>query len=171
VPEIFVTVGRLGRARGVKGEVYIIPMTDFPERFLSMSQIHLKNRDQWETVRLQSARLVSGRPVIKLEGIETPEEASRLTNREVGVPKDAVIELPEGSFWIYDLIGCEVLEEDTGSHVGEIVNVETYPANDVYTIKTSEGKEVLIAAVAQFVKSVDITSRKITIDRAGIVEP
>ncbi len=169
--EVFVTVGKLGRTRGVKGEMYIIPNTDFPGRFLDMSEIHLRYQDRWEKVHLDSSRIVSGRPVIKLEGIETPEEASRLTNREIGVPKDQVVKLPEGAFWIYDLIGCEVLEESTGARVGEIEAVETYPANDVYTIRTEDGKQLLIAAVHSFIKSVDVTGRKITIDRAGLIEP
>lgn len=167
----FVTVGRLGRTRGVKGELYVVPETDFPERFLDMDEIFIQHKDGWQKTRLESTCLVSGRPVIKLEGIDTPEDAARLTNREVGVPEDQIERLPEGSFWIHDLIGCEVVEENSEVCLGEITGVERYPASDVYLIRTPDGKEVMIAAVGRFVKSVDVQARKVTIDKAGIVEP
>ncbi len=168
--EVFVTVGRLGRTRGVNGELYVIPDTDFPKRFLNMRELNLKTRDGWEKVTVDSTRMVSGRPVIKLEGIDTPEDAARFTNREIGVPDDEVVQLPKGSFWIHDLIGCEVIDDSTGSVMGEITAVETYPANDVYMIRTLEGKEVLIAAVEKFVKKVDISGRRVFIDTAGILK-
>ena len=169
--ERFVTVGKLGRTRGVKGELYIVAETDFPQRFLKMTEIHLRYKDQWEKIRLESIRMVSGRPAIKLEGIDTPEEAARLTNREIGVPEDQIEELPEGSYWVHDLIGCRAVDEKTGENIGEIVDVERYPANDVYTIRTSEGNEVLIAAVDKYVKSIDIVNKKVIVDQAGITEP
>ncbi|UCG62215.1 MAG: 16S rRNA processing protein RimM [Candidatus Zixiibacteriota bacterium] len=169
--EIYVTVGRLGRTRGVKGEIYIIPETDFPSRFLEMSEIFVRDRDQWDKIRLDSARVVSGRVVIKLEGIESPEEAARFTNREIGVRKEEIVKLPKGAFWIHDLVGCEVLEEHSGGVLGQITDVEKYPANDVYTIRLTDGKEMVIAAVKQFIKSVDIEARKVIIDRSGLLEP
>lgn len=168
--EVFVTVGKLGRTRGVKGELYVIPDTDFPERFQNMRELYLKTKDGWEKVRLDSTRIVSGRPVIKLEGIDTPEDAARYTNREIGVPEDEVVELPEGSFWIHDLIGCEVVDESTEIAIGEITAVETYPANDVYFIRTVSGEEVSIAAVEKFVKRVNISGRKVYIDTSGILK-
>jgi 16S rRNA processing protein RimM len=171
VSDSFVTVGRLGRTRGVAGEIYIIPETDFPDRFLDMNEIFIRHKDGWKKTRLESSRIVSGRPVIKLEGIDTPEDAARLTNREVGVREEEIANLPEGSFWIHDLIGCEVVEENSETRLGEITGVERYPANDVYLIKTEDGKEVMIAAVEQFIKNVDTTARKVTIDKAGIIEP
>ena len=169
--ERFVTVGKLGRTRGVKGELYIVAKTDFPQRFLKMTEIHLRYKDQWEIIRLESVRMVSGRPVVKLEGIDTPEKAARLTNREVGVPEDRIEKLPEGSYWVHDLIGCRAVDEKTGEDIGEIVDVETYPASDVYTIRTDDGKDVVIAAVDNYVKSIDIVNKKVVVDRTGIVEP
>lgn len=168
--EIFVTVGRLGRSRGVRGELYVIPDTDFPQRFLSMRELHLRTKDGWEKIKIDSTRMVSGRPVIKLEGVDTPEDAARYTNREIGVPQVEVVKLPEGSFWIHDLVGCEVIDESTGSVMGEVTAVETYPANDVYMIRTIEGDELSIAAVEKFVKRVDISKKKVVVDTTGLVK-
>ena len=169
--EEFVTVGMLGRTRGVQGEMYITPTTDFPDRFLGMREMYLRFGDHWEKVKVDSTRLVSGRPVIKLEGIDTPERAARLSNREIAVPKDQVVKLPEGSHYIFDLVGCKVIEDGTDLEIGEITNVETYPANDVYEIKAADGKKTLLAAVSKYVKSIDTANKRIVVDRAGLIEP
>ncbi|MEW6411388.1 MAG: ribosome maturation factor RimM [Candidatus Zixiibacteriota bacterium] len=168
--EEFVTVGRLGKTRGVHGEIWIVAETDFPDRFLQMTELYLRYKDHWEKLAIDSARLVSGRPVVKLEGFDNPEDAARLTNREIGVPKDQVVELPEGSFYIYDLIGCRVVDNDSDTVIGEIVNVETYPANDVYVIETAGGKKVSIAAVKEFIRDIDLAGKTVRIIAAGLLE-
>lgn len=169
--EEFVTVGKLGRTRGVQGELYITPLTDFPDRFFGMQEMYLRSRNRWEKVKVDSIRIVSERPVVKLEGIDTPERAARLSNREIGVPKDQVVKLPEGAHYIFDLVGCKVIEQGTDLEIGEITNVETYPANDVYEIKTVDGKRNLLAAVSQYVKSIDTVNKRIFVNRAGLIEP
>jgi len=68
----FITVGKLGKVRGVKGEIYVTPLTDFPERFVGQKEIFIDNRGQWIKFTIASAFLVSGRPVLKLNGIDNP---------------------------------------------------------------------------------------------------
>ncbi|HEX2897478.1 MAG TPA: ribosome maturation factor RimM, partial [candidate division Zixibacteria bacterium] len=102
--------------------------------------------------------------------INTPEDASRLTNRYLAVLRNDVVKPPENSFYIFDLVGSEVFDEKTGQKVGTISDVEEYPANDVYVITTEEGKKLNLAAVKQFVKSVDIENKKVVIDSSGLIE-
>ncbi|UCD63226.1 MAG: 16S rRNA processing protein RimM [Candidatus Zixiibacteriota bacterium] len=169
--EDFVTVGKLGRARGVRGEMYVTPMTDFPDRFLGMPEIYLRLRNRWEKVKIDSTRVVSGRVVIKLEGVDSPEAAARMSNSEMAVPKDQLVKLPAGHHYIFDLIGCKVFDDGTNLEIGEITDVETYPANDVYAIWTTEGRRMLVPAVDRWVKSVDTGKKRVVIDRAGLMEP
>ncbi|MFQ5454000.1 MAG: ribosome maturation factor RimM [Candidatus Zixiibacteriota bacterium] len=165
-----VTVGKLGRTRGLEGELYIIPLTDFPERFLNLNEIYLRKKDSWEMVQIVSTRFVSGRLVIKFKNINTREDASRLTNQDIAVPDDQLVELPDDTFYIFDLIGCNVIEEGSEKVLGKIINVEQYPANDVYVIKTIKEKEILFPAVKKFVKNIDIKNKKVTILTAGIID-
>jgi len=165
----FVVIGQLGRPRGVRGEINVTPLTDFPERFLGMTELWVDERGEWRLMKLVSSRMVAGKPALLLDGICNPEDARRMTNKTVAVTKDDVVELPQGSYYVFDLIGCQALDAG-GGLLGEIVNVESYPANDAWEIRTTAGKTVALAAIWDYVKSVDINARKVTVDPAGFVE-
>lgn len=167
---IYITVGKLGRTRGVRGELYVTPFTDFPERFVGMTEIYVKNRSEWELKKIESSKLVGKRPVIKFEAINSPEDAAVFTNRELAVTKEQLVQLPEGSFYLFDLVGCDVYDETAGTKIGSLVEVEQYPANDVYTIETDDGKRLKLPVVKSFVKRIDIEAKKIEIDPAGLFE-
>jgi 16S rRNA processing protein RimM len=162
-------VGKLGRSRDLKGEMYVTPWTDFPDRFLDLKEIYLDENGTWRLMKVQSSRLVSGRPVLKFKGINTPEAANRLTNRHLAVTSDQLVKLPEGTYYVFDLIGCEVFDE-AGVKIGEVTDVQQYPANDAYVIRTIDNEEVLFPAVTEFVKEVDAKNRKIIVRNAGLCE-
>ena len=86
------------------------------------------------------------------------------------MPKSQVVALPHDTYFIFDLIGCEVWEEGSNRLIGRVVEVERYPANDVYVVETTSGKEVRCPVVKQFVKKVDVEKRKITVVTAGLFE-
>ena len=145
------------------GDVYVTPATDFPERFESIDEIYIKTRTGWEIIKIVSASIVSGRPVLRFAGIDNPEDAARLTNRALAVPRDQAVELPHDTFYIFDLIGCDVFDDCSGNLLGKVIEVEQYPANDVYVLETVEGKKVLFPATRDFVKNIDIKNKKITV--------
>ena len=168
--EEFITVGRLGRPRGTDGGIYVTPLTDFPERFENMREIYISSGDSWSKMNLVSSKIISGRPVLKFDNINSPEDAARFTNRYLAVPKNEIITPPKDSFYIFDVVGCEVFDVETKMRIGEIVEVEEYPASDCYVIKTDEGKRYIIAAVKNFVKKVDVKAKRVEIDSSGMVE-
>jgi len=168
--EDFVIVGIIGRTRGVHGDVYVTPATDFPERFESIDEIYIKTRTGWEIIKIVSASIVSGRPVLRFAGIDNREDAARLTNRALAVPRDQAVELPHDTFYIFDLIGCEVFDDRSGKLLGKVTDVEQYPANDIYVLDTIDGKKVLFPATRDFVKNIDIKNKKITVINADQFE-
>ncbi len=163
----YITVGKLGRTRGLSGEIYITPSTDFPERFLGLKEIFVRSGNQWEKQKIVSTRLIAGRPVIKFKNINNPEEAARMTNRSLAVLKEEVVDLPKGSFYIFDLVGSEVFDHKSNQKIGKIVEVKQYPANDVYEILTPDDKKIYCPAVKQFVTEIDVEKKKVVIDQAG----
>lgn len=165
----FIRVGWLGRTRGVTGDIWVTPDTDFPERFLGLAAIFVRDRDRWERIEVEASRIVGGRPVLRFRGIASIEEARRLTNRELAVTKDQLVKLPGDSHYIFDLVGCAVYDT-AGDLVGELVDVETYPANDMYVIRTPEGTPTFLPAARPFVLEIDTAGKRIVIDRSGLFE-
>ena len=166
----YVIVGKLGRPRGVDGEIYVTPDTDFPHRFLGLTEIYVSDRLRWEKWEIASSRMVSGRPVIRFDKITTPQEAARLTNRKLAVLKKDVVSLPLDTYYIFDLIGCDVREEGSERLFGVVADVECCPANDVYVIESVDGKRVRCPAVKQYVRQIDVKKREITIIAVGLIE-
>lgn len=167
--EDYIIVGKLGKTRGVIGEIYVTSFSDFPDRFVGMDSILVKGIKGWERMEIEFSRLYGPRPALKFKGIDTPEAAALLTNSELAITKDELVVLPEGSFYIFDIIGCEVFDADSGEKLGVIDDVEQYPANDAYVIKTNDNDLARIAVVKQFIKSVDIKTKKVTIDPSGLM--
>ncbi|MFH1688077.1 MAG: ribosome maturation factor RimM [bacterium] len=165
-----IVVGKLGRPRGIHGEIYVTPFTDFPERFEGLTEILVRTSSGWETLKLVQTALISGRPVLTFEGVSNPEQAAQMTNRELAVPRDQVVQLPEGRHYIFDLIGCQVFDNENGQLVGELVDVRQLPANDVYVIEAADGTRHLLAAVRQYVKDIDLDQRRISIGTSGLVD-
>ena len=163
-----ITVGRIGRPRGLNGELYISPNTDFLERFENLTEILIKENQSWEIIKVISSKIISGRPVLKFNRVDNPEEAARLTNKLIGVPKEQVFDLPDDTFYLFDLVGCEVYDFVSQKKYGEITEVEQYPSNDIYQVKNLEGKIILVPAVKKYIKEVDINDKKIVIDLTGL---
>lgn len=168
--ESFITVGKLGRTRGLDGEMYITPLTDFPDRFLGLKEIFVDNQGTWEKIAIASSRIVSGKPVVRLAEVNSPEDASRYTNRLLAVHRTQVQKLPPDSYYIFDLIGCTMIQESSGEELGTVVDVYQYPANDAYVVRTADGKDVLFPAVKQYVKRVDIEAGQILVDDGGLFD-
>jgi 16S rRNA processing protein RimM len=168
--EEIVTVGRLGRTRGLTGEIYVTVATDFPQRFSDLKKILVKGKEGWDSMKIVAVKYVANRPVLRLENINSPEQAARLTNRELGVPLSEVVDLPEDTFYVFDLIGCEVFGEDDDEPMGEVIDVEKYPSADLYVVKVADGKTLRIPAVKQYVKEVDVSGKRIVVDTTGLVD-
>lgn len=160
----------MGRTRGLDGSLWITPLTDFPDRFLDLTEIFVSDRREWQIMKIESTHIVSDRPLIKFSGIDSREEAARLTNRDLAVDADQLVELPENSHYVFDLIGCQVMELNTNRRLGEITDVRKFPANDVYVIRTDRGQEVLFPAVAEFVVEIDTDSRKVVVRETGLFD-
>lgn len=164
-------IGRFGRPRGVSGEIYITPATDDPARFAELREIIIVGPDRRRTVSLIQAAVIGGRPVVKIEGIDSREEAAKLTGLSIEIPIELLRPLPDGSYYQFDLIGCRVAGVD-GTDYGMIEEVMFYPASDLYRIVSERFGEVLFPAVDRYVIRIDIDGKKIIIDPpAGLFVP
>ena len=100
--------------------------------------------------------------LIKLEGINTPEQADLLRNAYLEVDREHAVPLEEGTYYIVDLIGLEVYTEE-GKLLGKVDDIYNTGANDIYVIKDELGKQVLLPGIKDVIKNVDLEGGKITV--------
>lgn len=156
-------VGRIARAHGIRGEVIVNPDTDFPERrFREGAALFTRRGGVVEAVRVTSARMQHGRPVIGLDGVATMNDAVALAGCELRVPTADLEPLPGGSYYHHDLVGCAV-ETAAGERIGPVTKVEGLPGGSRLVIEGASG-EVLIPLVAGICVSIDIVARVIVVD-------
>ena len=158
-------VGKIVKTHSLKGEVKVISSTDFEEeRFKKGSKLLITRGNQLiREVVVQSYRNHKNFLLVKFEGIDSVEEAEKLKNLQIKIDSDEVGELEENEFYFHQIIGCEVFDEND-KNLGEIIDILTPGANDVWVIKGENGKEILIPYIEDVVKKIDITSKKVNIE-------
>lgn len=158
-------VGKIVNTHSLKGEVKVISSTDFEEeRFKKGSKLLITRGNQLiREVVVQSYRNHKNFLLIKFEGIDSVEEAEKLKNLQIKIDSDEVGELEENEFYFHQIIGCEVFDEND-KNLGEIIDILTPGANDVWVIKGENGKEILIPYIEDVVKKIDITNKKVNIE-------
>lgn len=157
-----ITIGKVLKPWGVRGEVKVRPLTDFPERFRGLRRIYLAPPRGRETVcAVLSVRFLGGQPLLLLEGFDSPEKSRAITDWLICVPREEAVPLPEGRYYWFELIGMTVRTE-AGEKIGEIIDIFETGSNDVYVVKRGR-KEIYLPATREIVKQVDRVSRTMTI--------
>ena len=156
-----VAIGKLHKPRGIQGEVFCQPLTDFVERFEDLKSVTaIFPGGRREVLSVVHARLYGTRLAIKFKGVNTPEAAKLYRGVHLVVPKDETFDLPDDNFYVYEIVGMEVETED-GETVGLVKDVLSIPGNDIYVVDRN-GEEVLLPAVKELM-TVDRDARKIVV--------
>ena len=154
----FLTIGQILAPWGVKGKLKVKVITDFPQRFAPSSKIYI-NR---QPMTIDSTEQHKGKVIIKLNQIDTIEAAQRLRGQPIEIHHSQLYPLPEGQYYHFQLIGLEVWTTQ-GKLLGNITEILTAESNDNYVVSGDKG-EILIPAIEDVVKSIDLDSRRITIE-------
>lgn len=158
-----VVIGRVSKAKGIRGYVHVVPLTDFPERFNDLDRVWLEMPDGTVHQRTVEHSSHNGSAtVVKLDGIDDRTEAETLRGAYINVDRDDLVELEPDTFFVFDIEGLDVVGTD-GVSIGQVERVEQYPANDVLIIVTKDG-EMMVPAVKRFVVDIDTVNRRITVD-------
>ena len=155
----YLVVGRVLAPWGHRGEVRAEILTDFPKRFSGMERIFVG--DDLVPYRVQSARLHKGNVVLKLEGIDNPDQAERLRGALLYVPVAEAVPLGKDQYYQHQIMGLEVWTVD-GRYLGRVSEILETGANDVY-VAERDGREVLIPAVAEVVQEVDLEHHRLVV--------
>jgi 16S rRNA processing protein RimM len=163
------TLARLLRPWGRHGEVAAEILTDFPERLAALRQAWLADgRNPPRAATILSCRLHGGQAVFQFAGVESIDEAEKLRGLELQVPLGDRASIPSGRYYISDLIGCAVWEENSGAALGTVREVQPLGAPGdateswVLVVETPQG-EVLIPLAAEICTRVDTAARRIDV--------
>jgi len=161
-----VTLARILRPRGLRGEVAAEILTDFPERLPKLREVWLADgRSAPRLVRVQRCWLSpsrGGQAIFHFADIDSIEEAEPLRGLEVQVPIEQRAELRAGSYFVGDLIGCEVWEAGASSALGSVRDVEFPGGAPLLAVDTNRG-EVLVPLAAEFCTHINVKAKRIDV--------
>ncbi len=153
-----ISIGQITKPHGVRGEVKVLSLTDSLERFRELDKVLIDGKE----VAITSVKLQSDRAILKLEGIDSMDQADEYRNKYLEVKREDAMELDEDSYYIADLLDCVVYDTD-GEELGKVYQVIETGSNDVYWVKGEGKKDVLVPALKTIVEEVDIENGKIVI--------
>ncbi|WP_350274684.1 ribosome maturation factor RimM [Kribbella sp. HUAS MG21] len=169
---MLVTVGRIGRAHGIKGEVGVDVRTDEPDRRFADGAVVVTDAKVSRTLTVESSRWHSGRLLVKFAEVPDRTAAEQLRNLYVQseVADDERPEDPD-EYYDRDLIGLSVRTTE-GAEVGEVTDVVHLPAQDLLEIRRTAGNTVLVPLVEELVPEIDLGKQYVVVaDRPGLLDP
>lgn len=155
----FLAVGKVRRPHGVRGEVLLEVYTDFPERLCPGRVVYAG--ENHERLVIRQVRAHKDGLLLAFETLATPEEVGRLRNQVLSIAVQDAAPLAEGEYYLYQLIGLRVVEEN-GRELGRLTEILLTGANDVYVV-TGPCGEVLLPAIPQVIRRVDLEAGQMTV--------
>ena len=157
---VFLVVGKFGRTHGIKGEIILHVITDFPERLKKGVRVFAGENRQ--PVRISEVRPYKKGLLLSLQGFDSVEAVEELRNQFLFVRSDEIPPLPEGEYYHHQLIGMQVFDEEN-RELGTLVQILDTTANDVYIVRSDAGREILLPATEEVLLDIDPASKKIRV--------
>lgn len=151
-----VNIGRLTAAVGLKGEIKALTYAEDSENLHDGTLIYLERNNTIEKYTVTSVRYQKNRPVVRLKGVTDRNGAEALRNMEIYISEDDLEELPDGEYYIRDLIGCQVYDRASERTLGVVDDVLQNTSQSIYRVISEDGKEILIPAVEAFEREIDL---------------
>ena len=155
----FIAIGRIVAPHGVRGELRVAVLTEFPERFLDMKRVLVEGKGEMTVTGVRTHQDII---LMTLAEVKDRDAASALRGRLLQVTRAELMPLPEGQFYVFDLVGVKVFDE-AGQELGVLEEVLQPGANDVYLIRRTDGSELLLPALRSVVLTVDMLGRRMVV--------
>ncbi|MBP5607410.1 MAG: 16S rRNA processing protein RimM [Lachnospiraceae bacterium] len=159
--EEYFRIGVITEPHGVRGEVKVYPTTDDPFHLKKVKEFYMQGTEGMELFHLQGMKLQNDRVILKFKEITDRDTAEKLRKKELFVERADAVPLDEDEYYISDLEGLSVYEND--EKIGMLAEVLRTGANDVYRIERTDGSELLLPAIKQCVLKVDVKEGRIDV--------
>ena len=160
--EQFLRVGVISSTHGIRGEVKVYPTTDDPERFLDLDEVILDTGREHKILEIEGVKFFKNQVILKFKGYDNISDIEKYLKKDLLVDREHAVELGENENFIADLIDMEVVT-DEGKVLGTLTDVIETGANDVYAVKTPEGKEILLPAIRDCILDVNVDEKRMTV--------
>ena len=157
----YLEIGRIVNTHGIRGELKVLPLTDDPERFRLLKEILVEQKGELKKIDIESIRIHKGNVLVVLKGIDIIEKAELLKGTIITVHRKDAIKLPENKFFICDMLGLAVFDQNE-QLLGTLKDIIKTGSNDVYIIDCN-GKDLLIPALKSVVQKIDFEEGKIKV--------
>ncbi len=155
----YIEIGKIVNTYGIKGQLKIVPYTDNIKRFEKLKKIYINEKEYL----IENVKYIKNIVILKLQGINTIEQAEEYRNLYMYIDRKDAIKLPKDTYFIRDLIGIEVYTND-GEKLGIIDDIFKTGSNDVYVVRNSLGKQILLPAISSVIEKIDLENKKVTVN-------
>ena len=155
-------IGQIVNTFGIKGMVKVVPFTDDIRRFDNLKQVYIESKNSKKEYQIEEVKYHKNMVLIKFKGIDKVEDAENLKNYYLKIDRKDAIPLKENSYYIVDLLGLEVYT-DENIFLGNLDDIFNTGSNDIYVVKDEKGKQILLPAISDVIKKVDMENKKIIV--------
>lgn len=160
--ENLLRVGVISSTHGVKGEVKVFPTTDDPERFEELKDVILDTGKEQISLEIENVKYFKQFVILKFKGINNINDIEKYKGKDLLITRDNAVDLEEGEFFICDLIDMDVYREN-GEKLGVLTEVLKTGANDVFSVRKENGKDVLLPYIEECVLNINLEENKMIV--------
>lgn len=158
----FLEIGQIVNSYGIKGFFKVVPFTDDITRFDDLETIYIEKNKKLEKKIIEEVKYHKNLVLLKIKGIDDINDTEQYKNCILKIERKDAVELPEDTYFITDLIGIEVYDEEE-KLLGNLIDIFPTGSNDVYVVKDELGKQILLPAIGEVIKKVDVANKKMIV--------
>lgn len=155
-------IGQIVNTFGIKGFVKVNPFVDDILRFDDLEKVYIRRNKEIKELQVEEVKYHKNMVLVKFKGVDKVEDAELLRNFYLEVDRENAIELEEGEYFIADLLGMNVLTEEN-EELGKLEDIFNAGSSDIYVVKTEEGKQILLPAISEVIKEINLKENKIIV--------
>lgn len=159
----YLELGQIVNVKGLKGEVKVNSFAEKIDRFETLDEVFIKSKGDMQKYKIEKVGYAKNQVILKFESIDTIEQAEALRNSHILVDRKDLGDLPEGEYYIVDLIGLKVYTED-GEYLGIVDDIFQTGSNDVYDVKNDLGQSRLLPGIKEVIKEINLPDGKIIVN-------
>lgn len=160
--EQYFDIGRIINTHGVRGEVKVMPFTDNSERYVELTQVFIDKPSGLEKYDIRGVKFFKNQVILKFAQVEDMNTAESLKGLILKIDRRDAVELPKDTYFICDLIGSGIVDEN-GNSLGTLKDIIQTGANDVYVVEDEKNREILIPALKSVVKEISLENKTIRV--------